>query len=113
MQTVWVQTCKEIISAQSLDESHNKGKVEMPHLQNDCNGGHYMKENEKKKLKRYKNLTRELRKLWNINFVPVIGGALGAVPIILESKLNKVDIWKSIGTIYTLAVLESTKKLRK
>ena len=51
-----------------------------------------LKENEK--IDKYLDLTKELKKLWNMKVmvIPVLGGALGTVPKGLEKKLGK---WKS------------------
>ena len=70
-----------------------------------------MKEN--KKIDKYLDLARELKRLWNIKVmvIPLIFGALGTVP--KEKKLVEVEIRGWIETIQTITLLRSARILRK
>ena len=65
-----------------------------------------LKEIEKKD--KYLDLTRELKKLWNmrVKVVPIVIGALGTVPKGLEKSLSELEIKGRIETIQTTALLK-------
>ena len=72
-----------------------------------------LKEIEKKD--KYLDLTRELKKLWNIRgkVVPIVIGALGMVPKCLEKNLSELEIKGRIETIQTTALLKSARIIRR
>ena len=57
------------------------------------------------------DLARELKKLWNmkVTVMPIVTGALGTVPNVLEKRPTEVEIRGRIETIQTIAVLKSDK----
>ena len=63
---------------------------------------------------KYLDLARELKKLWNmrVKVIPIVVGALGAVPINLEKRLEDMEIRGRIETIHTTA-LEIGKSTQK
>ena len=55
-------------------------------------------EKEDEKVKRYQNLARELRRMWEVKtkVVPVVLGALGTVPVRLKGNLKGIGVDTSI-----------------
>ena len=72
---------------------------------------HRVKIKESIKIDKYLNLTRELKKLWNVRLmvIPVIVGALGMVIKVFEG-LEELEIrGKKKETIQTIALLRSAR----
>ena len=76
---------------------------------------HRVKLKENKKMDKYLDLARELKKLWNmiVKVIPIGVGALGTVPINLEKRLEDLEIRGRIETIQTTALLQSARILRR
>ena len=72
-----------------------------------------LKESEKKN--KYLDLTRELKKLWNmkVTIIPIIIGALVTVTKGLIKGLEDLEMKGQVETIETTALLRSAKILRK
>ena len=70
---------------------------------------------EYKKIDKYLDLTRELKKLWNmrVKVIPIAVGALGTVPKSLEKRLEELKIGGRIETIQATALLQSAKIHRR
>ena len=72
---------------------------------------HWVKLEESKKIDKYFDLARELKKLWNmVTMVPI--GTLGIVPKSLERRLEKLKIRGRIETILITALLRLTRLFR-
>ena len=76
---------------------------------------HRVKLKEIEKKDKYLDLTRELKKLWNmrVKVIPIVIGALGTVPKGLERSLNELEIKGRIDTIQTTALLKSARIIRR
>ena len=72
-----------------------------------------MKDGEKKDT--HLDLTRELKKLWNmkVTVTPIVIGALGTVTKGLGKGLEDLEIRGEVETIQTTAVLRSVRILRR
>ena len=69
----------------------------------------------KKKVEKYQDLARELRRLWetSVNVIPIVVGALGAVAK-LEEYLGMIEIQqKEVDRIQFSALLGTATILRK
>jgi len=57
---------------------------------------------------KYQNLARELKKLWKvnrpINIIPIVVGALGTTPKILEENLKRAETTVSIELLQKVAL---------
>ena len=73
------------------------------------------KEKEAKKVEKYQNLARELRRMWEVKtkVVPIVLGALGTVPLRLKGNLKGIGVDTSITLIQKSALLGSARILRK
>ena len=58
----------------------------------------------RKQSDRYLDITRELKKLWNmrVTVIPIVAGALGTFPKGLEKRLEELEIRRRIETIQTI-----------
>jgi hypothetical protein len=68
------------------------------------------------KILKYQDLKREIKKVWKlktVHIVPIIVGALGAVPPDLRAHLDAVDCRLPISTIQKTALLGTAHILRK
>ena len=76
---------------------------------------HRVKLKEIEKKDKYLDLTRELKKLWNmrVKFVPIVIGDLGTVPKGLEKSLSELEIKGRIETIQTTALFKSARIIRR
>ena len=76
---------------------------------------HRVKLKEIEKKDKYLDLTRELKKLWNmrVKVVPIVIGALGTIPKGLEKSLSELEIKGRIETIQTTALLKSARIIRR
>ena len=74
-----------------------------------------MKTKEDEKCDKYRELCKELGKLWKVKctVIPVVIGALGTVPTRLTSFLGMMGINLSVETIQKSAILGLTRILRK
>ena len=74
-----------------------------------------VKEKEAEKVKKYQNLARELRRIWEVKTkaVPIVLGALGTVLLRLKGNLKDIGIDTSITLIQKSALLGSARILRK
>ena len=72
-----------------------------------------LKENEKKDM--YLDLTRELKKLWNINVtvMPIVIGTLDTVTKGLIKALVDLEIRGWVKTVQTTVLLRSVRILRR
>ena len=73
---------------------------------------HRLEISQQSKIENYQDLKCELQKLWNLNtyIVPIVNGALGAIPKFLEKHLN-VEV--NISQMQTTVLLNSAKIIRK
>ena len=76
---------------------------------------HRMKIKENKKIDKYLNITRELKKAMNMEMtvIPNITGALGTVPKSLLRELEDSEIGEQSEVIQTIAFLSSFRILRR
>ena len=74
-----------------------------------------VKEKEAKKVERYQNLARELRRMWEVKtkVVPIVLGALGTLLLRLKGNLKDIGVDISITLIQKSALLRSARILRK
>ena len=72
-----------------------------------------LKEIEKKN--KYLDLSRELKKLWNlkVTIVPIVVGALGTVTNVLLKGLEDLEVGGRVKTIQTTALLRTARILRR
>ena len=72
-----------------------------------------LKESEKKD--KYLDLTRELKKLWNmkVTIIPIVIGAFGPVSRVLLKELEDLEVGERVETIQTTALLRTGKILRR
>ena len=72
-----------------------------------------LKESEKKDI--YRDLARELKKLWNmkVTIIPIVIGALGTVIKGLVQELEDLEISGREETIQTTALSRSVRILRR
>ena len=56
-------------------------------------------EKEEEQIEKYRDLAREVAKLWNVRvkIFPVVIGALGTIPNDLEERINEMGISLKIG----------------
>ena len=71
---------------------------------------HKVKMKESKNIDKYLNLTKELKKLWNMELmvIPIIVVAEGTVPKDFEKRLARLEIRGRIETIQTAALVISS-----
>ena len=62
-----------------------------------------------KKLDKYLNLARELKKLWNMMVIPIVVEAFGTVPKNLEKGQGELEIRGRIETSQTPTLLKSAR----
>ena len=76
---------------------------------------HRVKLKESEKKDKYLDLARELKKLWNMKVmeIPIVIGALGTVTKELIQGLEDLEIRGQEETIQTVALLRSTRILRR
>ena len=74
-----------------------------------------VKEKENEKVEKYRNLARELRRMWEVKtkVVPIVVGALGTVPLQLKGNLKGIRVDISITLIQKSALLGSARLVRK
>ena len=68
-----------------------------------------------KKIEKYQDLARELRKIWNkqVKVIPIIIGALGTTPKLLRKRLEDIGIETKIVELQKSAISNSGRILRK
>ena len=70
---------------------------------------------EVEKIEKYLDLTRELKKVWNIKVtvVPLVVGALGTPAKALEKRLKTIGIETKITELQKTVFIHSSRILRK
>ena len=70
---------------------------------------------EEEKIEKYRNLAREVAKLWNVTFkiIPVVIGALGTIPNDLEERINEMETSLKTAQIQKSILLGTARMLRK
>ena len=76
---------------------------------------HRVKSKESEKKNKYRDLTRKLKKLWNMNvtFIQTIIDALGTITKGLIQGQEDLEIRGRVETIQTTALLRSARILRR
>ena len=75
---------------------------------------HKVEIKESEKTKKYLNLSRDIKTVEHeVDCIPIVVGALGAVLKGLEKRLEKLEIRGRIKTIQTKALLRSVRILRR
>ena len=74
-----------------------------------------MVEKEEEKIEKYRDLAREVAKLWNVRvkIIPVVIGALGTIPNDLEERINEMGISLKTAQIQMSVLLGTARILRK
>ena len=72
-------------------------------------------EKEEEKIEKYRDLAREVAKLWNVRvkIIPVVIGALGTIPNDLEERINEMGISLKTAQIQMSVLLGTARILRK
>ena len=72
-------------------------------------------ENEKEKVEKYKDLRREVARLWNVKakVVPIVVGALGVVTRNLSKHLDVIGVTTKIELLQKAALLGTARLLRR
>ena len=76
---------------------------------------HRIKLKEREKKDKYLDLTRELKKLWNmkVTIVPIVFGVFGTVTKWLLKGLQDLEVGGRVETIQVTVLLRTTRILRK
>ena len=76
---------------------------------------HRVKSKERKKMDKYLDLARELKKLWNVKVtvMPIVTDTLGTATKRLVQGLEDLEIKGQVETIQTEALLRSDRILRR
>ena len=76
---------------------------------------HRIKLKESEKKNKYLDLTRELKKLWNmqVTIIPIVIGAFGTVTKGLLKGLEDLEVGGRVETIQTTALLRTARILRR
>jgi len=77
---------------------------------------HNIKDKENEKITKYQDLRHELKKIWKLKkaeVVPIVVGALGAIPKDLEKHLKKIANTITIRGIQKTAILETAGIIRR
>ena len=76
---------------------------------------HQIEISHQRKIESYRDLKRELQKLWSlkISIVPIVIGALGTIPKSLEKHLNELNVEVNISQWQTTVLLNSGRIVRK
>ena len=77
--------------------------------------GSRIKEKEEEKIERYKDLRRELSKIWDVKvkIIPLVVGSLGAIPKKFGNRLKETGITAEIGQVQKSVLLGTDRILRK
>ena len=80
-----------------------------------CPGGPQNKSEGNEKKDKYLDLTRELKKLWNmkVTIVPIVIDALGTITKGLLKGLEDLEVGGRVETIQTTALLRTVRILRR
>lgn len=72
-------------------------------------------EKEEEKIEKYRDLAREVAKLWNVKvkIIPVVIGALGTIPKDLEDRIKEIGISIKTAQIQMSVLLGTARMLRK
>ena len=79
-------------------------------------GDHNVVEKESEKVEKYQDLTREIKKLWNlrsVDVIPVVVGALGSMSRRIGQCLEQIGIDVRIGLLQKTALFGTARVLRK
>ena len=102
--------CDNVIEAR---RSHLKSCVIIDvAIPGDCR----IREKEIKKIEKYQNLKRELKRLWSlkkVEVVPVIVGALGGISKGFTGRMDTLCIKLNVGVVQKSVLLGTAKILRK
>ena len=74
-----------------------------------------IEEREKDKIKKYQDLGRELRKIWNVKvkIIPLVVGCLGAIPKQFGNRLKHIGITAGTAQVQKTVLLGMARILRK
>ena len=80
-----------------------------------CPGDNKVAEKEDEKIDKYRDLAREVSKLWNVKvaIIPLVIGALGTVPTMLESRIKEIGISIKTAQIQKTVLIGTARILRK
>ena len=80
-----------------------------------CPADRKVVEKEEEKIEKYRDLAREVAKLWNVRvkIIPVVIGALGTIPNDLEERINEMGISLKTAQIQMSVLLGTARILRK
>ena len=80
-----------------------------------CPGDSKVAEKEDEKIDKYRDLARKVSKLWNVkvSIIPVVIGALGTVPTLLESRIKEIGISITTAQIQKTVLLGTARIVRK
>ena len=80
-----------------------------------CPGDNKVAEKEDEKIDKYMDLPRKVSNWWNVKvkIIPVVIGALGAVPTLLESRIKDIGISIKTAPIQKTILLGTAWILRK
>ena len=78
-------------------------------------GDSRIKEKEKDKIEKYKDLGRELQKIWNVKvkIIPVAVGSLDAIPKQFGNRLKQIGITAGTAQVQKTVLLGMARILRK
>ena len=78
-------------------------------------GDSRIEEKEKDKIEKYKDLRRELQKIWDVKvkIIPFVVGSLGAISILFGNRLKQIGITAGIAQVLKTVLLGTAKILRK
>ena len=79
-------------------------------------GDKRMIDKEKERIEKYKNLKKEILRLWNlkkIDVIPVVLGPLGSVTKTFEKYVHEIGIKVDLPTIQKATLLRTARILRK
>ena len=78
-------------------------------------GDSRIKGKEKDKIQKYKDLGRELEKIWNVKvkIIPLVVGSLGAIPKQFGNRLKQIGIAVKTAQVQKTVLLGTPRILRK
>ena len=78
-------------------------------------GDSRIEEKEKDKIEKYKELGRELQKIWNVQVKIILSvvGSLGAIPKQFSNRLKQIGITAGTAQIQKTVLLGTARILRK
>ena len=74
-----------------------------------------IEEKEKDKIEKYKDLGRELQKIWNVKvkIIPLVVESLGAIPKQFGNRLKQIGITVGTAQVQKIVLLGTARILRK